>query len=986
MQQAVPSALDKVARRSARVGFIYNVVISVMVFMFAVVSVEFWLYQQAHDQEVKDVRNALLAYRSRIELKVTQNVDLSHGLTTYISLNPDLTQDQFSRFASQLKAKSPHILNFGAARNWVISHVYPENLKSSLVGTRYHDVPEQLASVRAAYASSEPVISGPVDLLQGGTALIARQSIINQNTGLPWGVLSTVLDIDSLFSASFAEGEAYPVRVVLQEKSTAEGRFTPIYGEPSILTQSPESVAVSLPSGHWRLLGIPQDGWKSLHPHPMVWGVGLIILGFWLGGLYARLNAGRSFAQSIGRMVDDSYRFRSIFKRHDAVMMLLDAKSGEILDANDSAQRFYGYDHATLTAMRINEINTQVDSTLKQSLSQARQREKNCFIFEHRLKNGESRQVEVHSSPITVGNARLLFSVIHDVSERLEVERKLMLNAKIFEQSSEGVLITDAQGAIVAVNGGFSAITGYQEEDVVGAMPSILNSGRHDAHFFAEMWQQIHQEGHWKGEIWNRRKDGIVYPQLLSISVVKDDAGDVVNYIGVFSDITQLKDSEKKLIDLAHYDSLTGLPNRLLLTSRIRQAMNRQSVQRNQLALMFLDLDQFKFVNDSHGHTVGDELLKLVSQRLEGLLEEGDTLARLGGDEFVILRVIHADDNACIRLSEDVIHAMNRLFMLKGGIDAQIGVSIGIAQYPENTASTDDLLTFADSAMYHAKKSGRNTYAFYNDALTVEANHKLRLAVELRQCVQNEELELYYQPQVDLVTGDIIGVEALLRWHHPERGLLSPFHFIDVAEERSIIHDITQWVVETGCQQLKAWQDAGLNVSMAVNISPRNLADVAFTQVVFEALDRTGADPRFLELEITENTLIENQANALKVLEQLRDKGVGIAIDDFGTGYSSMAYLKRYPISKLKIDRHFIKDIQSQSPDEQEVAIVSAMIAMADSLGMGVVAEGIETLHQQAILHELGCTFGQGFLYRRPIPAVEMSELLGLDPEGECGA
>ncbi|WP_051488286.1 sensor domain-containing diguanylate cyclase [Salinivibrio socompensis] len=423
-------------------------------------------------------------------------------------------------------------------------------------------------------------------------------------------------------------------------------------------------------------------------------------------GVYGRFNAGRSFAQSIGRVVDDSYRFRSIFKRHDAVMMLLDAKSGEILDANDSAQRFYGYDHATLTAMRISDINTQTDDTLSTSLSQARQREKNCFIFSHRLKSGEIREVEVHSSPITVGNARLLFSVIHDVSERLEVERKLMLNAKIFEQSSEGVLITDAQDYIVAVNGGFSAITGYQEDDVVGFKPSILNSGRHDSQFFADMWQQINQEGRWKGEIWNRRKDGVEYPQLLSISVVKDEDGEVVNYIGVFSDITKLKDSEKKLIDLAHYDSLTGLPNRLLLTSRIRQAMNTQPVQHHPLALMFLDLDQFKFVNDSHGHTVGDELLKLVSQRLDGLLDEGDTLARLGGDEFVILRLIHANDNACIRLSEDVIQAMNRLFVLKGGIDAQIGVSIGIAQYPENTSSTDDLLTFADSAMYQREKIG----------------------------------------------------------------------------------------------------------------------------------------------------------------------------------------------------------------------------------------------------------------------------------------
>ncbi|OOE89663.1 bifunctional diguanylate cyclase/phosphodiesterase [Salinivibrio sharmensis] len=979
MQQAVPSALDKVARRSARVGFVYNVLISILVFAFSVASVEFWLYQQAHDQEVKEVQRALLAYRSRIELKVTQNLDLSHGLATYISLNPELDQDEFSRFAGQLRGKTPYILNFGAARNWVISHVYPNTLESSLLGTHYHDIPEQLESVRAAYASRQPVISGPVELIQGGTALIARQSIVNQNTGLPWGVLSTVLDIDSLFSASFKQGENYPVRAVLQEKRESEQLFTTVYGDTSVLSQSPETVTVNLPSGDWRLLGVPQSGWKGLHPHPSVWVVGTIILLFWLGGLYGRYNAGRSFAQSIGRVVDDSYRFRSIFKRHDAVMMLLDAKTGDILDANDSAQQFYGYDHASLTSMRISDINTQTGNTLKESLSQAQQRAKNCFIFSHRLKSGEVRQVEVHSSPITIGHAKLLFSVIHDVSERLEVERKLMLNAKIFEQSSEGVLITDAEGKIVAVNGGFSAITGYQESEVIGATPAILNSGRHDKSFFTEMWQQIVDHGRWKGEIWNRRKDGVVYPQRLSISVVKDEADNVVNYIGVFSDITKLKDSEKKLIDLAHYDSLTGLPNRLLLTSRVRQAMSMQSVQRNQIALMFLDLDQFKFVNDSHGHAVGDELLKLVSERLHGLLAEGDTLARLGGDEFVILRLIHTDNAACIRLSEDVIHAMNRLFVLDGGIDAQIGVSIGIAQYPDDTSSTEELLTFADSAMYHAKKSGRNTYAFYDDALTIDANHKLRLAVELRQCVQNEELALFYQPQVDLVTGQIVGVEALLRWHHPERGLLSPLHFIEVAEERSIIHDITRWVVETGCRQLKAWHDAGALISMAVNISPRNLADVTFTQVVAEALEQTGADPRFLELEITENTLIENQANALRVLEQPREKGVGIAIDDFGTGYSSMAYLKRYPISKLKIDRHFIKDIQSQSPDEEEVAIVSAMIAMADSLGIGVVAEGIETLHQQTILHELGCTFGQGYLYRRPAPAADIGELLGVE-------
>ncbi|QIR06602.1 bifunctional diguanylate cyclase/phosphodiesterase [Salinivibrio costicola] len=979
MQQAVPSALDSVARRSARVGFIYNILISIMVFVLVVASVEFWLYQQEHDKQIDKVRAALLAYRSRIELNVTQNMDLSYGLATYISLNPELTQEAFAEFAAQLMSQSSHILNFGAARNWVISHVYPESVGETLLGTDYHDVPSQLESVRNAHASDKPVISGPVELLQGGTALIARQSITNARKHLPWGVLSTVLDIEALFTDSFTQGERLPVQVALEGRRRLTESFKPIYGTPQIHTQDPVIVTMSLPSGQWRLLGIPEDGWHGVRWHPRVWLMGVIVLGFWLGGLYGRYNAGRSFAQSIGRVVDDSHRFRSIFKRHDAVMLLLDAKSGDIVDANDSAQQFYGYDHATLTSMRISDINTHTESALRQSLSQARQRDKNYFIFSHRLKSGEVRQVEVHSSPITIGHVKLLFSVIHDVSERLEVERKLMLNAKIFEQSSEGVLVTDADAKIVAVNGGFSAITGYQEDDVLGHDPSILNSGRHDKAFFRAMWEEVAQQGRWKGEIWNRRKDGVVYPQLLSISVVKNDAGEVVNYVGVFSDISKLKDSEKKLIDLAHYDALTGLPNRLLLASRTRQALKMPMGAHGKLALMFLDLDQFKFVNDSHGHAVGDELLKLVSQRLYGLLREGDTLARLGGDEFVVLRLIHSDKAACVSLSEDIIQAMNRLFVLSGGIDAQIGVSIGIAQYPDNAANTEELLTFADSAMYFAKKSGRNTYAFYNDALTVEANNKLRLAVELRQCVQNEELELFYQPQVDLVTGNIIGVEALLRWHHPERGVLSPFHFIDVAEERSIIHDITQWVVETGCRQLKQWQDAGLMVSLAVNISPRNLADITFTQVVAEALEKTGADPRFLELEITENTLIENQASALKVLEQLREKGVGIAIDDFGTGYSSMAYLKRYPISKLKIDRHFIKDIQSEAPDEEEVAIVSAMIAMADSLGMGVVAEGIETTHQQAILRELGCTFGQGFLYSRPVPADEIAELFGID-------
>jgi diguanylate cyclase (GGDEF)-like protein len=504
----------------------------------------------------------------------------------------------------------------------------------------------------------------------------------------------------------------------------------------------------------------------------------------------------------------------------------------------------------------------------------------------------------------------------------------------------------------------------------------MLKSGRHDRAFYAALWAELGRHGHWQGELWNRRSGGEIYPQWVTLSVVRDDAGRPSHYVGVCTDISQAKRSEVQLERLAHYDALTGLPNRLLAHSRLAHALDGAQRQQARLAVLFIDLDHFKTINDSLGHPVGDELLRAFATRALARLRAQDTLARLGGDEFLlILEHIEAPQDAA-SVAQALLDTLKLPFTLGSGLELFISASMGIALYPQDGSDVDSLIQHADSAMYQAKTQGRNTLRYYTDSLTRHANERLALEAALRRALVNDELTLHYQPQLHCDAAGVkrlAGVEALVRWHHPEFGLILPGRFITLAEETGLIHALGDWVLTHACEQARRWADAGWNLSVAVNLSARQFVQRDLVGRVRQVLADARLAPERLELEITESALIDQPELAIETLRELRALGVAIAIDDFGTGYSSLAYLKRLPVSRLKIDRSFVAGLPD---DRHDRAIVQAIITMAHSLDMTTLAEGVETPEQWACLRELGCDGQQGFLCSPALPVHALGALL----------
>ena len=563
--------------------------------------------------------------------------------------------------------------------------------------------------------------------------------------------------------------------------------------------------------------------------------------------------------------------------------------------------------------------------------------------------------------------------LLTDASAARRREESLRQAAVVFEAASDSILVLDAERRIRMANGAFTRISGYQPSDIMAKPPRLLFSSKQPAELYEHIFAQVQKNNVWQGEIWSRKKDGTTYPQWMSINAVRNDVGHVVEYVLIASDITDRKEAEERLNYQANYDALTELPNRSLFVDRLRQSMSRARREGTNLALLFIDLDRFKNINDSMGHSAGDKLLVAVAEALRSCVRESDTIARFGGDEFaVILSPIYGAKNAGT-VAQTLLKVLARPINVDG-YECLIGGSIGISVFPGDGETPEDLIRNADAAMYRAKDSGRNTYEFFTAEMQQQALARIGMERDLRYAIERQEFALHFQPQLGLETGDIIGMEVLVRWESGTRGLVSPGDFISLAEENGQILALGEWVLSEACRQYVQWHKQGIAPSyIAVNVSGRQFRTAHFPKLVQAILQDTQMPARGLELELTESFLMEDEEHVMLTLGELRAMGVSLSIDDFGTGYSSLSYLKRFPISTLKIDRSFVRDIPG---DDEDVAIVSAIVRMAHALKLSVVAEGVETAEQQRFLHELGCHIIQGFHYSRPLNVAQCTAFL----------
>jgi diguanylate cyclase (GGDEF)-like protein/PAS domain S-box-containing protein len=549
-----------------------------------------------------------------------------------------------------------------------------------------------------------------------------------------------------------------------------------------------------------------------------------------------------------------------------------------------------------------------------------------------------------------------------------------------FDSAAEGILITDEDVSIIAINRGFTDITGYREDEVLGQVPNELNPEHVGADKYREIRHALLNEGRWRGEVTNHRKNGESFSEWITITTVRDADDSIVNYVGVFADISDTKQAQQTLHDMVNHDALTGLPNRRLLNELTDHALRRAERERASLAILFVDLDRFKVINDTLGHQVGDKLLVEVSNRLNAVMRESDTVARLGGDEFLVMMDSLRDVEDASRVAKKIVSSLQAEFVIDGK-EIFIGASVGISVYPGDGRDVDSLIKAADIAMYKVKSEGKNNYRFYSADLSENAVERFNMESQLRRALERHQFEVYYQPQVSVATGRIVGAEALVRWQHPELGVVSPAKFIPLAEETGLVVQIGEWVLREAAAQVVAWSGQGLNLqSISVNISGMQVQRSNFPDVVYGILVETGCEPSVLELEITESIVMHNTESVISVFNRIKEPGVRLAIDDFGTGYSSLSYLKRLPLDKLKIDQSFVQELTLNADDK---AIASAVIALARSLNLKVIAEGVETQDQLATLTEMGCDDVQGYLFGQPVPASEFAAMLMADARND---
>lgn len=878
--------------------------------------------------------------------------------------------DDFDTIAHEMLATTPGLAALQLVPDGVITATVPRTGNEAATHHNLMTNKEQLPAVLKAMETGQLTVSGPFDLLQGGVGAIARQSVyLNDNTGTPrfWGLTAALIRFPDILNnigldQLANEGIAYR----LWHYDTF-GQQQVIFHSGNMSSEAPLTLPVIIPNGEWMLSVEPVGGWLSAE-HTTIAGLlgGLfvmLVMSVAASLLYQPVRLQEEVAARTRELAESETRFRTFFENNRSVMMLVEPDTGVIRQANEAACKFYGYSIDELYNCPISAINVMGEEKLKLERHKAMAEEKNCFQFIHRLRDGSIRHVEVYSTPVNIGDSKKLFSIIHDVTERHNLESENRLAASVFTHANEAIVVMDNKHRIIRTNSAFHSITGVHLDDIdQHSLLRTMNVVNEDE---SALWEQVRRHGNWKSSVWGIRPNDSSYAALLTISTVRNKDDSPHNYIALFSDITSIKAHEKELEDMANFDSLTRLPNRALFLDRLRIELDRHSLSHNRVAVLFLDLDDFKIINDSWGHTVGDQVLDTIASRLRTSIRENDTVARIGGDEFLLILTHLPQGDLCGPVLKRLLTSCAAPIP-SGSKELSLSASIGISFFPDNGQYPEQLIRQADYAMYQSKKQGRNRCTYFTEEDSLNDSPASEKIKGLEYAINNQQLQVYYQPKVNLNNGEVSGFEALIRWQHPENGLLNPVTFIEELEGHDVFVKMDNWVLKSVFEHLSAWNAQGFHTSVAVNVSAMQLQNPNFPVYIRDLLAaHPDITPGQIEFEILESSALRDLSSVSEIVLEFSAIGIEFSLDDFGTGFSTLERLQQLPVKALKIDTGFVLDMLHNT---SSLRLVKAILALSDAFNLKTVAEGIEDIELGETLIRLGCQYGQGYGIARPMP------------------
>jgi diguanylate cyclase (GGDEF)-like protein/PAS domain S-box-containing protein len=972
----MPDAIAFPLRRPKIVAFV------VLIVCLGLAALAIWQLEQNQRQAMRgEVENIAQNHAFLVRDSLDQALTLNYSLAAVVRMGQKATA-RFDDVARELLPYFDSVSHVSLSPDGIIDQVYPLAGNEKSIGfNQLEDISQNKEAIRARDAR-QLTLAGPLHLVQGGLGAVARLPVFLDDQGAQrfWGFTNVTIRVNRLLDSSnlaqLAErGMAYKL-----------WRNNPETGAEEVIAVSapeylidPVHKSFGVPNGSWTLSVAPTAGWIGGWKLAGEIALALLISLLLSYQCWMMLRMQRQRWTLQDAVADQT---RELLNARAQLQATLDAIPDLLFDIDENGiiHNYHSNQTELLTVPPEVFLGKRFHRFLPPN-ARAVVSEAIAEAMERSVSLGKTYSITLPSGPATYelsvsrkaddqdGLAR--FVVLNrDITQRRVAEDELRVAATAFE-AREGMMITDPTGTIVRVNKAFTEITGYEARDVIGRNPRLLNSGYHSVEFYQQMWAAITKEGNWKGEIWNRRSSGEIYPEWLTITAVTDQHGEITHYVSTLTDISELKESEARINNLAYFDPLTQLPNRRLLQERLEQAITTSQRQQTVSALLFIDLDDFKTLNDNRGHHVGDLLLIAVADRLRHAVRKQDTVARLGGDEFLVVLegIAQEREEAAARaqqVAEKIRISLNNHYALEGQ-DYFNSPSIGICLFGDQPVQVDELLKQADQAMYHAKGAGRNTSRFFDPEMQAVTAQRFAIQNEIREAMHHDQFQLYYQPQVN-ENGKIVGAEALIRWLHPQRGMIPPVEFIPLAEESGLILAMGKWIFVTACAQLVLWskEESTADIILSVNVSARQFQQPEFVEQLLLIIHNSGADPHKLKLELTESMLVANPQDIITKMTALKTHGIKFSLDDFGTGYSSLSYLKRLPISELKIDKSFVNDVLT---DPNDAAIARMIIRLAQSMELTVIAEGVETKEQRDWLEKEGCNRYQGYYFGRPIPA-----------------